>query len=42
LKVINVGWPDSFIEHGTADELYKKHGMDAKSIAERIIKELER
>ncbi len=42
LKVINVGWPDSFIEHGTADELYKKHGMDAKSIAERIIKEFER
>lgn len=42
LKVVNIGWPDSFIEHGTADELYKKHGMDAKSIAERIIKELER
>lgn len=42
LKVINVGWPDSFIEHGSADELYKKHGMDAQSIAERIIKELER
>lgn len=42
LKVINIGWPDDFIEHGTADELYKKHGMDAESIAERIIKELER
>ena len=41
-KVINIGWPDSFIEHGTAGELYKKHGMDAESIAERIIKELER
>ena len=41
-KVINIGWPDRFIEHGTADELYKKHGMDAQSIAERIIKELER
>ena len=41
-KVINIGWPDSFIEHGTADQLYKKHGMDAQSIAERIIKELER
>jgi len=42
VKVINIGWPDDFIEHGTADELYKKHGMDAQSIAERIIKELER
>lgn len=41
-KIINIGWPDHFIEHGTADELYKRHGMDAESIAERIIKELER
>lgn len=42
VKIMNIGWPDSFIEHGTPDELYKKHGMDAQSIAERIIKELER
>ena len=42
IKVINIGWPDAFIEHGTSDELYAKHGMDPSSIAERIIKELER
>lgn len=42
VKVINIGWPDDFIEHGTSDELYAKHGMDPQSIAERIIKELER
>ncbi|MDO5414204.1 MAG: 1-deoxy-D-xylulose-5-phosphate synthase [Bacillota bacterium] len=42
VKVINIGWPDDFIEHGTSDELYAKHGMDPRSIAERIIKELER
>lgn len=42
VKVISIGWPDDFIEHGTCDELYAKHGMDPRSIAERIIKELER
>lgn len=42
VDVINIGWPDSFIEHGTCEELYTKYGMDADSIAERIIKELER
>lgn len=42
VKVISIGWPDDFIEHGTSDELYAKHGMDPRSIAERIIKELER
>ena len=41
VDVMNIGWPDSFIEHGTNRELYEKFGMDAKSIAERIIKELE-
>lgn len=41
VKVINIGWPDSFIEHGTCEELYAKYGMDAKSIAERIIREFE-
>ncbi len=41
VDIINIGWPDSFIEHGTNRELYEKFGMDAKSIAERIIKELE-
>ena len=42
VRVMNIGWPDSFIEHGTCEELYEKYGMDAKSIAERIIKELEK
>lgn len=42
VRVMNIGWPDSFIEHGTCEELYEKYGMDARSIAERIIKELEK
>ncbi|MCQ2545169.1 MAG: 1-deoxy-D-xylulose-5-phosphate synthase [Clostridia bacterium] len=35
-KVINLGWPDKFIEHGTQEQLYAKYGLDAKSIAETI------
>ena len=40
--VMNIGWPDRFIEHGSQKELMKKYGMDAGSIAERIINRLER
>lgn len=39
--VVNLGWPDKFIEHGDCEYLYKKYGLDAKSIAERIRQELE-
>lgn len=42
INVLNIGWPDRFIEHGTSDELYKRYGMDPQSIAERIIQKLER
>ncbi len=35
-KVINLGWPDKFIEHGSAFELYKKYRLDAAGTAERI------
>jgi len=40
-KVVNLGWPDKFIEHGDCEYLYKKYGLDAESIAERIRQELE-
>ena len=42
IRVVNIGWPDSFIEHGSSDELYEKYRMDAASIAERILEELEK
>jgi len=35
-NVINLGWPDQFIEHGTQNELYEKYGLDARSIAETV------
>ena len=40
-RVVNLGWPDKFIEHGDCEYLYKKYGLDAESIAERIRQELE-
>ena len=40
-RVLNMGWPDTFIEHGSCDQLYRVHGLDAAAIAERIKKELE-
>mgnify|MGYP000882647300 FL=1 len=40
-KVVNLGWPDKFIEHGDCEYLYKKYELDAESIAERIRQELE-
>ena len=36
-KVLNVGWPDSFIEHGSISELRAAYGLDSKGIADRII-----
>lgn len=35
-KVITIGWPDKFIEHGDLKSLEKKYSLDAESIAESI------
>lgn len=40
IRQINISIPDMFIEHGDVTELYKKYGLDADSIAEKIMKEL--
>src|SRR5665648_9005 len=42
VKVTNIGWPDKFIEHGSIDELFEKYELDARGIAERIRKAIER
>ena len=34
--VINLGWPDRFIEHGSQAELYEKYGLDKNSIADIV------
>ena len=42
VKVTTIGWPDKFIEHGSIDELFEKYELDAKGVAERIRKAVER
>ena len=41
VKVLNIGWPDQFIEQGRTDELFEKYGLDPESIAERVCDFLE-
>ena len=36
-KVLNIGWPDGFIEHGSISELRAAYGMDSRGIADKII-----
>lgn len=39
VKVLNFGWPDMFVPHGSQAELYRKYGLDADSVADRIMSE---
>ena len=39
IKRLNYAYPDTFIKHGTIDELEKIYGLDAESITNRILKE---
>ena len=36
-KVLNIGWPDSFIEHGSISELRAAYGLDSRGIAGKIM-----
>ena len=36
INIHNIGFPYEFIEHGTANDIYKKYGLDKKSIAQTI------
>ncbi|MEL7654622.1 MAG: transketolase C-terminal domain-containing protein, partial [Bacillota bacterium] len=36
VTILNIGWPDQFIEHGSTNELFRKYGLDSESIAERV------
>lgn len=39
-EVLNLGWPDKFIEHGTQGELFSRYGLDAKGVAQAILNKL--
>lgn len=34
-RVLNLGWPDKFIEHGTIRQLAKRYGLDGAGVARR-------
>lgn len=36
VTVLNIGWPDKFIEQGSTAELFEKYRLDPESIAERV------
>ncbi len=40
-RIMVLGWPDRFIEHGSTEELKKRYGLDAPGIAETAVKWLE-
>ncbi len=35
-KHLAIGWPDKFIEHGDTELLFKRYGMDADSMTEKV------
>ena len=35
--ILNLGWPNIFIEHGDNDDLYKKYELDGEGVAKRIM-----
>lgn len=40
-KITKIALPNQFIEHGAVDELYKRYNMDAVSIANTVISNIE-
>ncbi len=40
IRLVNIAVPDQYIEHGGVNELHQRFGLDAKTIAEKIKKEL--
>jgi 1-deoxy-D-xylulose-5-phosphate synthase len=40
-RLLNLGLPDRFVEHGKVEELFASLGLDPVSVAERIVAELE-
>ena len=36
IKILNIGLPDSFIKHGTQQEIHQELGLDSKGIIDKI------
>lgn len=41
MKVYNIGFPDEFIEHGSAVDIYKRYKLDKVSVAQTIFNQIE-
>ncbi|WP_026519573.1 1-deoxy-D-xylulose-5-phosphate synthase [Butyrivibrio sp. FCS006] len=41
-NVLSIAIPDQFVTHGSVDKLLKELGMDAQSVADRIVEEVQR
>lgn len=39
-KIMNIGYPDSFVAHGNVNKLYQEIGFTKEAITEKILKEL--
>jgi 1-deoxy-D-xylulose-5-phosphate synthase len=39
-SVLSIAIPDQFVTHGSVDKLFKELGIDAQSIAEKVMKEV--
>ena len=39
-RLLRFGLPDGFVEQGKVQDLYKKLGIDGKSIADKILEKL--
>ena len=42
VNLLSIAIPDQFVTHGNVDKLRKELGIDAESVAERILKEVQR
>lgn len=42
INILNIGWPDRFIEHGNTVEIFKSYGLDDESIYKKVSDFIER
>lgn len=38
--ILCIGWPDAFVEHGSADRLIERHGLTPEAILPRVLRRL--
>ena len=41
-RFLNISFKDCFVEHGTPEELYKRYGLDAESVVNKVLGRLDK